>query len=754
MVAKRPLALHSYANLDEIKFEHLNWTVEIDFAAQQLKGTAEYTFAHTAKADAAEDASPVLVLDTHHLVVEKAFVAGKEVPFELLPSDDVFGSALVIPIEADTKKVKVQYATTAESSGLQWLPKELTADKTHPFLFTQCQAIHARSIVPSPDTPSAKFTYTAHVTVPEWSTVLLSAIADKKKPKATTDGKRVVTFHQEVPIPSYLLAVAAGRMESAEIGPRSRVWAEPSVVAKAAHEFSQTEEFLKHAEEITAQEYVWKRYDLVCLPPSFPYGGMENPCLTFVTPTLLAGDRSLADVVAHEISHSWTGNLVTNYSWRDFWLNEGWTMWLERKIQTRIYNDPLAYDLKATMGLRDLIESVEDFGHEHPYTHLVPDVDGVDPDEVFSSIPYEKGFNFLHYLMTVVGGHDVFDAFAKAYIKHFRFKTLTSEDFRDFFVNYFTHVVEGKSEAIAQIDWQLWYHTPGMPPVASKFDTTRTSQAIGLAEEMLASADSETWTTVSSHGLKKWPATLWILLLDTLLLNQSEKTLVLSPEHVDAIDAFCHKHLSTTHNAELRFRWFTLLLRSKDLRLLEKTTGFLHEQGRMKYVRPLFRDLCKAVGPSEAAKIFATSKALYHPIAAKMIQRDIDDAHKALTATKAATETVTVTKSEPGKKITTTTTTTTKTVSAGGVVHVTKDVKTDVKEVKKADAVKTADNEVKKVVIADKKVKKVVIADKKANHRLARFLGIPHEYASYSPLAALAISAAIVATVVTISKRR
>jgi leukotriene-A4 hydrolase len=554
-----------------------------------------------------------------------------------------------------------------------------------------------------------------------------------------------------VPIPSYLLAVAAGRMESAEIGPRSRVWAEPSVVAKAAHEFSQTEDFLKHAEEITGQEYVWKRYDLVCLPPSFPYGGMENPCLTFVTPTLLAGDRSLADVVAHEISHSWTGNLVTNYSWRDFWLNEGWTMWLERKIQTRIYEDPLAYDLKATMGLRDLVESVEDFGATHPYTHLVPDVDGVDPDEVFSSIPYEKGFNFLHYLMTVVGGHDVFDEFAKAYIKHFRFKTLTSEDFRDFFVNYFTHTVD-KSELIKQVDWHTWFHTPGMPPITAKFDTTRTSQAIGLAEEMLASADPGSWTTVSAHSLKKWPATLWILLLDTLLLNQSEKAIVLPAAHVDAIDRFCHKHLSTTHNAELRFRWFTLLLRSKDLRLLEKTVAFLKEQGRMKYVRPLFRDLCKAVGPAEADKIFAQSKALYHPIAAKMIQRDIDDASKpppapvvvaVVETAAAATKTVTVTKKtvpgSPVKKVTTTKTTTTTT--ADGVVHVKKDVKVSVVDGSSVSSTTKQD-------------KKPVIAGKKVNHRLAKFLGIPHEYASYSPLAAVAIGAAIVATVVTVSKRR
>ncbi|GAB9473737.1 Leukotriene a-4 hydrolase/aminopeptidase [Globisporangium polare] len=660
---RRPaLTHHSYANVHEVSFQHLHWVVTIDFHSQQLTGSAEYTFTYlpppaplsSTATTAIDTKQPELVLDTRHLSIEEVLVDGKRVDFELLSSDDVFGSALVVPIAAHSKKVKVQYATTSQSSGLQWLPKELTAGRTHPFLFTQCQAIHARSIVPAPDTPSAKFTYTAHVTVPEWATVLLSAIADesaKHQPRSPNQsaingdvtasvpvkGTRIVRFHQEVPIPSYLLAIAAGRLESAELGPRSRVWAEPTVVGRAAHEFAQTEAFLKHAEEITGQEYVWKRYDLVCLPPSFPYGGMENPCLTFVTPTLLAGDRSLADVVAHEIAHSWTGNLVTNHTWRDFWLNEGWTMWLERKIQTRIYKDPLAYDLKASMGLRALVEAVERFGHSHPYTHLVPDMtDQVDPDEVFSSIPYEKGFSLLHYLMTVVGGHETFDAFARAYIREFRFKTVTSQQFKDFFIAYFTDTVD-KHEEIKQIEWEKWYHAPGMPSVVTKFDTTLSSQAIALAEQILASpADPQTWTSASSTALKEWPATLWILLLDTLLLKQAELAKhttkarasfkLFSPAHLDAIDAFCQHHLTTTQNAELRFRWYTLSLRALDSRLLPTIKKFLKEQGRMKYVRPLYRDLCTAVGYVKAANIFDQSKGLYHPIAVKMVQRDIEEA--------------------------------------------------------------------------------------------------------------------------------
>ncbi|TYZ68125.1 hypothetical protein PybrP1_011985 [[Pythium] brassicae (nom. inval.)] len=714
---KDHLTMHSYANLHEVTFSDLEWNVEIDFERQQLRGTAEYTFTYE-PADAAQDAH-VVVLDTHHLSVEKAFVDGEEAAFELLPRDAVFGSALVVPITRASRKVKVAYATTAASSGLQWLPKELTADKTHPYLFTQCQAIHARSVVPAPDTPSAKFTYTAHVTAPAWATVLLSAIAqdegtsgDKQPRQATGGGDStpvVSSFRQEVPIPSYLLAVAAGRLASAELGPRSRVWAEPSVVGKAAHEFAQTEEFLAHAEAITAQPYVWTRYDLVCLPPSFPYGGMENPCLTFVTPTLLAGDRSLADVVAHEIAHSWTGNLVTNRSWRDFWLNEGWTMWLERKIQ------------------------------------------------------------------------------ARQYIRAFRFRTLTSEDFRAFFEQYFTETVDRRA-ALAQIDWHAWFHAPGLPPVAPRFDTTLSSQALALAEQMLARPDDPSaWAAVvSSRALKKWPAALWILLLDTLLLKQQAVVAeavtlattaqgddtantddkndatatvtarLFTPAHVDAIDAFAHHHLTTTHNAELRFRWYTLLLRAGDLRLRARTEAFLGEQGRMKYVRPLFRDLRRAAGAAEAARVFDACKRLYHPIAAKMIQRDLDDAAAPKpTTTAAATPTAnqaTSTTTTAAKATATTTTTgapasktvkktttikTTTTTGADGVVRVTKEI-VDVKLASTdGDAVDSGDN-----------------SRPDANVRLARLLGIPRAYASYSPVAALALSAAVVATVLAVVKRR
>nr|CCA17149.1 leukotriene A4 hydrolaselike protein putative [Albugo laibachii Nc14] len=616
---------HSFANLRDITYEHLNWTIAIDFSNKKVIGEAEYVI--TSK----EGCLPThAILDTNHLMIKSVSVDDTKVEFSLGEQSPIFGCGLKVPITATTKRIQIAYETTSLSEGLQWLPKEQTASKTHPYLFTQCQAIFARTLLPCPDTPSCKFTYRATVTVPSWCTAVLSAILDQERTleEAANIAKenKVFVYYQSIPIPSYLIAIAAGRLESMELGPRSRVWSEANVVGKAAYEFAQTEQFLQHAEAITGQEYVWERYDIVCLPPSFPYGGMENPCMTFVTPTLLAGDRSLAGVVAHEIAHSWTGNLVTNHTWKDFWLNEGWTVWLERKIMTRIYQDPTMYDISAMIGLRSLKRSVEGYGESHPYTHLVPESDNVDPDDVFSSVPYEKGFNFLQYLTNVVGGHEIFERFAKKYIQHFKFKTIASLDFKAFFIDYFSRI-EKRQEAIREVDWTKWFYSPGMPPVQPNFDSTKTNEAIALGNAM-SEGMKERNLVVSSEAISSWPNALLILLLDTILLSQSEdKSLTFTPNHLDAIDTYVNNLFSTSKNSELRFRWYTIALRAHDFRPIQNVVQFLQEQGRMKFVRPLFRDLTESMGTEYAIQLFNKVRDMYHPIAVKMIQKDLDESH-------------------------------------------------------------------------------------------------------------------------------
>ena len=427
----------SLASLESFQFHHLDLALTVDFDSKTLSGTATWTVVMSATASE-------LVLDTSAgLMVRKAFVCGAEVEHTMRAPHAAFGVACVVPIPAALREqgreltIKLEYATSAESTALQWLPPEQTAGKQWPYMFSQCQAIHARALLPCPDAPSAKFTYKAKVNVPEWATALMSAVSLGTSGDAKQDSRTFI-FEQSVPIPSYLVAIAVGQLRGVKVDPRSTVWAEPSVVDAAAWEFAEAEQFLKAGEAVTGQEYVWGIYDILCMPPSFPYGGMENPCLTFATPTLLAGDRSLANVIAHEIAHSWTGNLVTNHTWEHFWLNEGWTRWLENRILVRCEGakGEALYDFSMQESLTHLADDVRKFGETNPLTALVPPLDGVDPDDAFGAVPYEKGLALLNLLTATIGGRPAFEDFCQAYIGAFKMKTLTSADFRDFFLSW------------------------------------------------------------------------------------------------------------------------------------------------------------------------------------------------------------------------------------------------------------------------------------------------------------------------------
>ena len=315
------------SNWRDAQATHASIEWRVDFDREVLKGAVTYDVTNKSSAS-------TFVVDTHSgLTIHKAYVDNVEAEVLLGKPHAIFGVSAAVPLPPAKKtcQVRFEYSTAPECSAAQWLSPAQTAGKKRPYLFTQSQAIHARALLPCQDAPGAKMSWDAVVDAPQWATALMSGLrADAlpfihKKCPPVQDGYRSWFWKQPVPTSSYLIAVVVADLEARDISERCRVWSEPSVVDKALHEFSETEQFLRAAEDITGQDYVWKRYDLVCLAPSFPYGGMENPCLTFVTPTLLAGDRSLAGVVAHEIAHSWTGNLVTNATWEHFWLNEGWT---------------------------------------------------------------------------------------------------------------------------------------------------------------------------------------------------------------------------------------------------------------------------------------------------------------------------------------------------------------------------------------------------------------------------------------------
>ncbi len=341
------------------------------------------------------------------------------------PEEPILGQRLRLSLPEGTREVRLRYRTSPDAPALQWLSPEQTAGGEHPFLFSQCQSIHARSLAPLPDTPRNRLTYEAEVEVPRPLGAVMSAGPAGEGPGARP-GTRVLRFAMPQPIPPYLLALAVGRLDSRDLGPRSRVFAEPETVEAAAYEFAETEAMIVRAEELFGP-YDWDRYDMLVLPPSFPYGGMENPRMTFLTPTLLAGDRSLVDVVAHELAHSWTGNLVTNADMEHFWLNEGFTVWAERRLLEALHGEE-ATVLAWAIGEKALLESLERFGAGSPLTRLRTELAGTDPDDAFSSVPYEKGARFVT-LLERTAGRPRFDRFMREYMARFRFTSITTEEF-------------------------------------------------------------------------------------------------------------------------------------------------------------------------------------------------------------------------------------------------------------------------------------------------------------------------------------
>uniref|UniRef100_A0A8C4QMP7 Arginyl aminopeptidase (aminopeptidase B) n=1 Tax=Eptatretus burgeri TaxID=7764 RepID=A0A8C4QMP7_EPTBU len=339
-----------------------------------------------------------------------------------------------------------------------WLEPEQTAGKVKPFFYTQGQAVLNRSFFPCADTPSVKITYSATIKVPHGLVAVMSA-SQWHEPSA--DGE--FRFTMDKPIPSYLIALAIGDLESAEIGPRSRVWAEPSVLPAAKSEFNEIiEKFLSTGEELFGP-YLWGRCDILIMPPSFPFGGMENPCLTFVTPCLLAGDHSLVDVLIHEISHSWFGNLVTNADWGEFWLNEGFTMYAQRRITTMIFGHAYMC-LEAATGRALLRQHIDTTGEEHPLNKLRVKIEpGVDPDDTYNETPYEKGFCFVSYLAHLVGDQKRFDDFLKAYVEKFKFQSVVAEDMLNFYLGYFPELKQQDVANKPGLEFEHWLNVPGWP---------------------------------------------------------------------------------------------------------------------------------------------------------------------------------------------------------------------------------------------------------------------------------------------------
>jgi aminopeptidase N len=585
---------HSYAQPDAVLVTHLDLDLKLDFDKRVLAGTA------TLKLDWKNAKAKDLVLDTRDLKiagVEALDASGKATPlkFALAPRDKELGSKLTVEAPTHPASVRIAYATVPEASGLQWLAPEQTASKKLPFMFSQSESIHARSWVPLQDSPAIRITYDAHISAPKSVRVVMSAINDAKHP---LDGD--FAFDQPHPIPSYLLAIAAGDIAVKETGPRSAVYAEPGVVDKAAHEFEDTEKLIETTEKLYGP-YAWGRYDILVLPPSFPFGGMENPNMTFATPTVLVGDKSLVSLVSHELAHSWSGNLVTNAAWRDGWLNEGFTTYVQGRITEAVYGKALA-DEEALLSARELQKTI---GHMPLNAQkLTPDPRGTDADDALSSVAYDKGSWFLRTLEQRFG-RDNFDAYLKGYFAHFAFQSIDTDTM---FAYLKTNLLDKYPGKMSEAEARAWVWQPGIPkdaplPSSPRFDSIDKQREAFLAGTLdAAKLDAKSWNTQE-----------WMYFLDRL----PDVTPLARIKDIDTA-----WHLTGTPNAEIGMRWYAHAIAAGDKDVWTAAAEHMTRIGRLYLTTPVYRAFARTPeGLAFAKQTYAKAKGGYHPMTQQAVER-------------------------------------------------------------------------------------------------------------------------------------
>jgi leukotriene-A4 hydrolase len=572
---------HSYCDDTQAQTESFALSARVDFATRVISGDVTLTFR--------APASGRLDLDTRDLEIERIVDAdGHELAFVMHPAEAILGSRLEITLASATPSIRIRYRTSPDASALQWLTPAQTKGGKQPFLFSQCQAIHARSVIPMQDTPRLRVRYTAELVVPHQLQVVMAA-ADRGRRE---DGAQAThRFEMPQPIPPYLFAFAVGELAFRDLSPRCRVWAEPGVVESAAYEFADVEAMMGAAEALFGP-YDWERFDILTMPPSFPYGGMENPRLTFLTPTVIVGDRSLVSVVAHELAHSWTGNLVTNANAEHFWLNEGFTTYAERRIVEALEGADMAA-LQAALGRRELDESLERFAAKPELTKLRTQLADVDPDEAYSLVPYEKGYLFLCAIEAAVG-REAFSRWLRGYLTTFRFGAITTEDF-------ITHIEAGLPGALTAANARAWLDGEGIPADTPPLRSAKLDAIEALHGAVPARAQAAAWS-----------ATEWALYLESVPRPAPDAT-------CRALDE--QYKLTASQNYDVLVPWLTLALKSGYRSVVPRVEQALDSVGRMKYLRPLFTAL--AADPqtrATAVTIFERNRASYHPIARQVVE--------------------------------------------------------------------------------------------------------------------------------------
>lgn len=583
---------HSYADLQQFRVRHVDLDLNVDFGRTVLNGSA------TLKVERIDADARELVLDTDGLTIRKVELLRGEKPIELTfklgERDEVRGTPLTIAMPAackcaPTEDVRIAYETAPQASGLQWLKPEQTAGKRLPFLYSQSQPHHARSWIPLQDTPELRLTYTAHIHTPISMRAVMSAANHPERPR---NGN--YAFEMKQAIPSYLIALAVGDLDYRSLGPRTGVYADPLVLAAAAHEFADTESMIKSCEKIFGP-YRWERYDILILPPSFMWGGMENPRVSFITPTVIAGDRSLVSLIAHELAHSWSGNLVTNARWRDFWLNEGFTTHLERRIMEVLYGKPREA-MEDVLGFQSLQRDLERFDahDDQGLEHLAAELRGRDPDDGTSTVPYEKGHQFLRFLESRAG-RERMDAFLRSYFDHFAFQSITTETFREYL---HSQLLGGSTSQVTMQEVDEWLYQPGLPKTAVLPQSGAFAKVDAQREKWLQGP-----TPAQDLDSKAWGVHEWVYFIDNL-----PRTLILE-QMTELDDTF---HFTRSHNAAIAHSWLLLVVRTQYTPAYARLEEHLTSIGRRKLTKDLYEELAKTPeGLARARAIYVRARPLY-----------------------------------------------------------------------------------------------------------------------------------------------
>ena len=576
---KRATDHHSYSKPEEAVVTHLEWDANVDFETRIINATANYSI------KTSEDAKRIL-FDIRELDILSVRVDGIETSFDIGDEQAFIGSPLSIPLSPSSKRVSIDYNTQPGADAFLWVEG---SENSNPFLFTQSQAILARTWIPCQDSPGVRFTYSAKVEVPKDLMALMSAVNPTEK---SADG--VYTFVMDQPIPSYLLALAVGDVEFRSVGEHTGVYATPDLIDAAEYEFGEMEDLLVAAEGLYGK-YAWERYDLLVLPAAFPFGGMENPRLTFATPTIIAGDRSLVSLVAHELAHSWSGNLVTNSTWDDFWLNEGFTVYFEQRIMEAVYGRDIS-EMLATLSYRGLVDEVSEIMDLNPDdTHLRLHLKGRNPDDGMTAIAYDKGYLFLRMIEENVG-REKFDDFLSTYFKKHAFTVMDTDNF----IEYIERVLLSDEETRKAVNLTAWIDGAGLPDNCPKVYSERIEKVDNAvakwAEGGLNTSDipwSEWLYQERYRFLKSIPASVTVEKLDEL--NVTFK-------------------VSGTGNNEVLFAWLEQSILKQHTASYPRLESFLINVGRRKFLTPLYKALLETGQTQMAKDIYEKARPNYHSV--------------------------------------------------------------------------------------------------------------------------------------------